>query len=70
MTIQAIKQSGNQKIIAIARRLWNKKYLSPIMCDWNTVPGKLRIFWSNENIEVVDFGGDFKEAVKYIWSIY
>lgn len=69
MIIQAIKQSGKEKLLAIARRKLGKNVGSTTLCDWNTVPGSLRIFWDDNDPHVFDFAGDFKRAVKFIWSL-
>lgn len=72
MIVQAIKQNkpANEKLLAIARRLKSGKCTESVFCDFNTIPGSLRIFWSNSDVQVLNFNGDFKEAIKYIYSIY
>jgi hypothetical protein len=68
MIIQVIKTNGREKLLAIARRTTDKRTGTSIMCDWSAIDGKLRIYWSTGTV-TKDFGGDFKSAVKYIWSM-
>lgn len=70
MIIQAIKQNNNEKLLAIARRLKNGRQTKSVLCDFNTVPGKLRIFWSDSDVQEIDCKNNFKHAIQYIWSIY
>lgn len=67
MVIQAIKQNGKEKLLAIATRSKDGKFTETILCDYNTVANGLRIFHGN-TIDL-KFFNSFKEAVKYIFSL-
>lgn len=62
-----INTPANEKLIAIGRRNREGKLTSTKFCDWNTVPGTLRIFSSNthESIKLASW----RDAVKYIFSL-
>lgn len=68
MIICAIKSNNSEKLLAIARRFKDGKLSEVELCDWNTVPRTLRVFYSGGvkfERKFVSFG----ECCKFIFAL-
>ena len=68
MVIKFISKHRTTKFLSIAYRDRDGKLGETVICDWNTVPGTLLIYWGAYTVERIPLAS-FKEAVRYIFGI-